>query len=483
MTGGIGAMRRRKRLSLGPVMAVLVAVALLGSAPATVLGGTRSQVKVAIIVGPVGSMTDYYRGLADEAATVARRESDNVVTVYSPNATWPRVRRALQGASIVVYLGHGNGWPSPYRDSLFPPTQNGLGLNPVAGGGDEAHQYFGERYLATSVDLAPGAVVILSHLCYASGNPEPGGPDPTLSVARQRADNYAAGWLAAGAAAVIAEAHGGAAQYVDAVFNREASFEKIWRAAPTFHDHVQTFESARTTGAQVMLDPDRATRGYFRSLVTRPGTQAADVLKGRVQPASTPEPVRPVAERVSLAAAGAIFGTPTLTGTSVGGSRSTLTLPLVGNTRALLPDGLSVGVRWDLILADGPDPVMSPTPSQPLGSSVPSATPSSDPAAASGSSGSSSPATSLDPAPEPPEIEMVAAELPGAVVVSAPATIKPTRLTVPLTLPLRTGLYRLSTTVHDRDGIAFDAATQARIPALIVRITGPCGRPTPPLRA
>ena len=124
--------------------------------------------------GPVGSLTDYYLGMARAAATEARRHSDNVVTVYSPDATWPRVKDALDGASIVVYLGHGNGWPSPYSDVPRPRTQNGLGLNPVAGQGDRAHQYFGEQYLERSVRLAPGAVVLLHHLCYASGAAEPG---------------------------------------------------------------------------------------------------------------------------------------------------------------------------------------------------------------------------------------------------------------------------------------------------------------------
>ena len=39
--------------------------------------------------------------------------------------------------------------------------------------------------------------------------------DPTLAQARQRVDNFAAGFLAAGARAVIAEAYGGsAARYV-----------------------------------------------------------------------------------------------------------------------------------------------------------------------------------------------------------------------------------------------------------------------------
>ena len=56
-------------------------------------------------------------------------------------------------------MGHGNGWPSRYRDSLYPPTQNGFGLNPSAGGNDHDHQYFGEARVAKSVKLAPDAVV------------------------------------------------------------------------------------------------------------------------------------------------------------------------------------------------------------------------------------------------------------------------------------------------------------------------------------
>ena len=184
-------------LSLAVGAAALPSASVLAAAP----GGdaATSHARVAIIVGPVGSLTDYYLGMARAAATEARRYSDNVVTVYSPDATWPRVKDALAGASIVVYLGHGNGWPSPYSDVPRPSTQNGLGLNPVAGQGDGAHQYFGEQYLERSVRLAPGAVVLLHHLCYASGAAEPGMAQPSLDVAVRRVDNFGAGWLATGA--------------------------------------------------------------------------------------------------------------------------------------------------------------------------------------------------------------------------------------------------------------------------------------------
>ena len=77
--------------------------------------------------------TNGYRAEARAAAAVARKYTPDVTEVYSPNATWPAVKAALQDASLVVYMGHGNGWPSPYRDSLYPPTQDGFGLNPSAG--------------------------------------------------------------------------------------------------------------------------------------------------------------------------------------------------------------------------------------------------------------------------------------------------------------------------------------------------------------
>ena len=136
----------------------------------------------------------------------------------------------MAGASIVVYLGHGNGWPSPYTyDPLFT-TKDGFGLNATAGAGDYNVKYYGEPSIA-SLALAPGAVVILNRLCYASGNSEPGNAEPTVSVARQRADNYAAGFLKAGAAAVIADGHGSADTYIRSLFTTHQS-SPVHVAAP-----------------------------------------------------------------------------------------------------------------------------------------------------------------------------------------------------------------------------------------------------------
>ena len=181
------------RRLLGIAIVGLMGMGLL-AAPAPAAAATRAP-RVVVIVGPVEGLTDDYRSIGAAAAKEAARWTTDVVSVVSPNATWPAVKRALQGASIVLYLGHGNGFPSPYRSTLFRPTEDGLGLNPVAGEGDDSHQYFGESFIASQIHLAPHAIVLMSHLCYASGNSEPGLPDPTVAVAQQRVDNFAAGWL------------------------------------------------------------------------------------------------------------------------------------------------------------------------------------------------------------------------------------------------------------------------------------------------
>ena len=77
----------------------------------------------------------------------------------------------------MIYFGHGNGWPSPYTYDPEYTTKNGFGLNATAGNGDSNNKYYGEPYVS-QLDLAPNAIVMLHHLCYAAGNSEPDGPDP-----------------------------------------------------------------------------------------------------------------------------------------------------------------------------------------------------------------------------------------------------------------------------------------------------------------
>ena len=248
-----------------------------------------AEPKVVIIVGATEGTTSSYRRDADEIAASALQYTSNVVKVYSPNATWSRVKSEVAGASIVVYLGHGNGWPSPYTYDPKYTTKDGFGLNRTENAGDSNRVYYGEPYIET-LDLG-GAVVILNHLCYASGNSESGQPEPSVSVARQRVDNYASAFLRAGAAAVIADAHYGLDGYLRDLFTTAQPIDALWANQWTSRGNVVSFPSTRTPGATAYMDPNTPTSGFYRSLVVRtPGTV---VSFGNGVPAGTPDPTTP----------------------------------------------------------------------------------------------------------------------------------------------------------------------------------------------
>ena len=459
------------------LVVVAVAVGVQQADPLRAAAAELRHAKVAVVVGPVGSVTDYYRGLADDAVHAARRLTDNVVTVYSPDATWPAVRRALQGAAIVVYLGHGNGWPSPYSDALVRRTQDGLGLNPVAGADDEAHQYFGEAAIADAIRLAPGAVVLLHHLCYASGAGEQGQPDPSLAVAQQRVDNFGAGWLAAGASAVIAEGHLGPAYYVTALLTGGSSPEAAWRGSPNFRGNVQVSASVRTPGAAVFLDPDAVDSGYFRSLVTLPGAGSPADAGGFASAGDAGLS----GDAGSLVAPGAQPPQADLRGSAVAGSVDRLVLTFASRTVPLLPDRLTIGTRWTKIEEDGaaPAPPDSPGAAAAPAEQTPAAAP-----AVPADAAPAAPAVPADAAaapdvapvgdavaPDLPPVDLVVPEARASVIATGPASGSGARRTVKISLPGTPGVYRLVATLHDADGVAYDAATQELVPALIVHVT------------
>jgi hypothetical protein len=439
--------------------------------------------RVAIVVGPVGGTTAYYKGLANEAAGAARAAGAEVIKVYSPNATWPAVQQALTGASIVVYLGHGNGFPSRYRDELYPPTQNGFGLNPVAGGDDYSHQYFGEKSVAT-IKLAPNAVVVLSHLCYASGNSEPGLPEGTQTDAIQRVDNFAAGFLRAGARAVIAEAHMGPAWYVRSLLAGRGNIENLWSNAPTANGkHLIAQASVRSAGYNLRLDPERADGGYVRSLVSKGGLTAAEVrASGMGSTTTTTDPVVEPPAEPSLVATGVRFSQPTFRGLPVAGASSKLVLPVQNVTSKELPKGIQVSVRWDPLALDAsavvepaaPDPATTTGPDAATAPDGPATAPDGSATAPDGSatapSGTAADPAPVDPATAVPDVELVAPELIGAVVEPAKAGRGAHGLGVKVAFPAAPGLYRLVAMLHTPEGVAYDQATQALVTPVLVRV-------------
>lgn len=254
--------QRSVRLTvLSLAFALTAAIGMANPLPTAAAG-----LKVVIVVGPVGSSTANYIYNAKKYAAQARSYGANVVEIYSPNATWDRVKTAAQGAKIVIYLGHGNGSPSPYG----PWSQykdDGFGLNATAGQGNNNTRYYGEYYVRTQIRLARNAVVILNRLCYASGDSEWGAPNPTVSTARQRVDNFAAGFLRTNARAVFAEGINSIAYILYGLFRTSRTIKSIFYSAPSWNGHYDfMFASGRTPGYTAWMDPMAPGR-YYRSVV------------------------------------------------------------------------------------------------------------------------------------------------------------------------------------------------------------------------
>lgn len=264
--------------------ALVLAAVLMGLSGAIVPASTAAAagLKVVIVVGPTESGTAHNIADARELAAQARGYGATVTEIYSPNATWSRVRSAAQGANVFIYLGHGSGWPSPYKP-YTAKKKDGLGLNAAANHGNSNVTYYGEWYLIKYIHLAPNSVVLLRGLCYSAGNSEPGKPDPTVAVGKARVDNYAAGFLRTGAKAVFAEPYGGVGYILADIFESDLTVRDIftndgadgpgggwgagwgsgggWGSALT----STTFASSRTSFATVISDRD--ANGKFRRSV------------------------------------------------------------------------------------------------------------------------------------------------------------------------------------------------------------------------
>jgi flagellar hook assembly protein FlgD len=87
-----------------------------------------------------------------------------------------------------------------------------------------------------------------------------------VTVARQRADNFAAAFLKAGAGAVIADGHAGSERYLRPLFTTRQSIEDLWRNVPFGNGNIVGFASARNPGAMIYQDPITPTSGFYRSL-------------------------------------------------------------------------------------------------------------------------------------------------------------------------------------------------------------------------
>jgi hypothetical protein len=293
-----------RRAALAAATAVLLAAAPVLGVPALAsTAGVASTLapgdavgtapKVVIVVGATEGTTPSYRADADSIAAEAIKYTPNVVKVYSPNATWAAVSAAAQGASIFIYLGHGYGFPSPYKPILTTSVHDGMGLNEFANQGDSDKKYYGESVVSANIRFAKNAIVILDHNCYSAGSSESGNPEPTIPVAKQRVDNFASGFLRAGARLVMADsADGNVIAMIRSIFTTHQTIDAAWHGQAWAHHHDIVWTPLRNPAYTADMDPDTATTGFHRSIVGNLQVTTDDIVAGASavrSPATAPE--------------------------------------------------------------------------------------------------------------------------------------------------------------------------------------------------
>lgn len=281
----------------GFIAALLVALGLVLLPTAHLAGTARAEtprLKAVFISAPTHELTDSNLADSEEMAQQAEAAGYDVRRVFHPYATWDNVLANIQGASLVVYMGHGYGWPSPYTSQMMEDRQNGMGLNPYPGAAKNERKYYGAKPIRNNIQLAPHAVVILNHLCYAAGNGENGMPIPSRDVAFQRADNMANGWLYAGADAVFATTWTQDVNFPQVLATTNQTMDQIFMTPSTWGTGMPSgfigwndvrLDSNRTPGAKVHLDP-HPQQGWYRALSGNMNATTADFRSGAGAPGS-----------------------------------------------------------------------------------------------------------------------------------------------------------------------------------------------------
>jgi hypothetical protein len=282
------------RLALMLAIAFALAVTSI-LAPIPVRAGAAGQ-KVVVIVGPVGggSIQTNYLNRGESIADAAEARGATVVRVFSPNATYAAARAAVNGANIVVYIGHGSGYPNPYSSTLQTAWNNGWGLNAIAGvdaydptghghtigGSHPSMLYCGEAalegkpkptYVSSSqwcyggkITPAPNWVMVFSNACYAPGAGETEQTTPTSeSVARTRVQYFSRPYLGLGGTYFASDL--GSRSVVEAILdNPDVAFGDIFRMGTGFSaSAVRGFPHALSSGKQVWIQKTSGPGGLM----------------------------------------------------------------------------------------------------------------------------------------------------------------------------------------------------------------------------
>ncbi|HEX7195861.1 MAG TPA: hypothetical protein VF364_03400 [Candidatus Limnocylindria bacterium] len=331
------------------VLALAILAAGLGfAAPAA----AATPIKVAVIVGPVGELTPVYLSLAEAAAAAAETRGASVARAYSPNANAEQVLAAVEGANIVIYLGHGVGSPNPYSANPNPATTNGWGLNGPNAVGTHADSwrdgtlaYYGESWIAEHARPAPGWVMIYSNACYAPGASEGFDTPADEKKAAQRVSAYSRGPLVdLGASAYFAtDFYEGAAHLVAALLDDPTlPYGEVFASEPNFMaEGLIRLPHGLVDGAEAWLHRSPYFEGkldYWYAFAGNPAGSLAGGAGGTLAGSPvTASPVAPIGPPL-VAIDGLATGLASSYGESIGWEgEATVALPL--ELGGGIPDG------------------------------------------------------------------------------------------------------------------------------------------------
>jgi hypothetical protein len=223
------------------LLGLVMAIGSSAFAPGPAAAATPAP-KVAIIVGPTGSLTTTYIRWANRVAAAAGAQGARVAKAYSPHATPRRVRRAVRNANIVVYFGHGNGYPNPYSSTLDRTKANGWGLQGPNAHGTHADswrngtlKYHGEAWIRRHTNPAPGWVMLYGQTCYAAGSSEGWVGLASRRLARRHVAYYSRTLLRTGASAFFASNYADQDEIVRRLLRRRHwTYGRIFRVGDGF---------------------------------------------------------------------------------------------------------------------------------------------------------------------------------------------------------------------------------------------------------
>ena len=234
----------------------------------------------------------------------------------------------MNGAHIVVDLGHGNGYPNPYTSGAEPTDRdNGWGLNRTTTNGDADNWsstmvYCGEKALlgtltststaqwnycggSTNTDgitPAPNWVMIYSNACYTPGASEGWDTPATESVAFQRVRNYSyPGLIVGGGAYFATDMYQGSVQLVDTILrNPGMAFGAIAENANGYDLYRQRhFAHPDLAGTRVWIQNtgDPTSGDYFFAYAGKPALTPSGTTAAYTEPVPPPPPVPAVVGR------------------------------------------------------------------------------------------------------------------------------------------------------------------------------------------